>query len=65
MSDINKEVLNEKELLDELLEDELLEEKDTVESEGDFQEGYRNNSNCGLTKIYSKSVNIWINCCRK
>lgn len=67
MSDINKETLNEKELLEELLEEELLvdDENDDIESNDESSDSCECSPNCGLTKIYSKSVNIWINCCKK
>ncbi|HCQ90825.1 MAG TPA: hypothetical protein DIU45_15275, partial [Clostridium sp.] len=61
MSDINKEILGEKELL----EEELLGENTDKRLEANHGSSHKHecNSNCGVTKIYTKSVNIWINGC--
>ncbi|KIE46410.1 hypothetical protein U732_2033 [Clostridium argentinense CDC 2741] len=55
MSDINKEILGEEELLEEELRGENHESSHKHEC----------SSNCGVTKIYTKTVNIWIKGCGK
>jgi len=54
MSDINKEILGEEELLEEELSGENHESSHKHEC----------SPNCGVTKIYTKTVNIWIKCCK-
>lgn len=62
MSDINKEIPVEEELLDEEL---LGENIDNIfESNHESSHKHECSPNCGVTKIYTKTVNIWIKCCK-
>ncbi|WP_461613741.1 hypothetical protein [Clostridium sp. Marseille-QA1073] len=63
MSDINKEILGEEELLEEELLGENIDKR--LESNNESSHKHECSSNCGVTKIYSKTVNIWINGCGK